>query len=241
MHHQEDEHWWFKSRRHILKEVIKSLPRNQNLTILEAGCGTGGNLKMLRDFGKLYACEMDDNARGIASARGVCPVSFGVLPGNVQFDSQFDLVCLFDVLEHVQEDKESIRELSKQLRNGGSLLITVPAHQFLWSSHDIYLHHKRRYSMETIKHLVEQEGLTIRYLSYFNTFLFPCVVGYRLLNKVLRFGMQSDNGTPSRFVNKVLYFIFSSERWLLPRFKLPFGLSIICIATASNTPQRSQK
>ncbi|MCH9013739.1 MAG: class I SAM-dependent methyltransferase, partial [Proteobacteria bacterium] len=144
----EDRHWWFAARRRILTEVLArlvALPAAPRL--LEAGCGTGGNLAMLSRFGEVAAFEPDAEARRKAQEKSGFDVRDGRLPGDIPFEpGRFDLVAAFDVLEHVEDDLASLRALHAQLRPGGSALITVPAFEFLWSRHDERHHHWRRYT-----------------------------------------------------------------------------------------------
>ena len=85
-------------------------------SILEVGCGTGGNLSMLKDYGNLSAMEPDENARKLANSRNICLVKEGTLPNNIPFDETFDLVCMLGVLEHIDDDFGTLKSVKSKLK-----------------------------------------------------------------------------------------------------------------------------
>ncbi len=227
----EDRHWWFLARRAIVAKIIAGLKLPPQARILDAGCGTGGNLAMLRNFGEVEATEMDDGARTIAAAKGVAAVSPGRLPDALPFQgAEFDLITLLDVLEHVADDEAALESLSGLLRPGGHLVTTVPAFSFLWSEHDEVHRHYRRYRKRELENKVRQAGMNVVYASYFNTFLFPLIATVRLGGRFLKRRKGGDLVMPGGGVNRLLYAIFSSERALLGKMRLPFGVSLLLVA-----------
>ncbi len=228
----EENHWWFAARRAIVESFIKQLRLPPDARILDAGCGTGGNLAMLGRHGQVHAMELDDQARQIANAKGVARVLSGRLPDNVPFSQeQFDLIALLDVLEHVDDDRNTLRVLGSLLKPGGYLLISVPAFPFLWSAHDEVHHHKRRYVLGELISKLEDAGLEIPYASYFNTVLFPLIFGARLVGKLrTRKRVSSDLAMPNALINRLLFAVFSGERFVLGRGSLPFGVSALAVA-----------
>jgi SAM-dependent methyltransferase len=107
----EGQHWWFAARRSILRSAIERFrPQAERLRLLEAGCGTGGNLALLSEFGAVDAFELDDEARRVAAGKGAVDVRKGMLPDDVPFaPGGYDIVAAFDVIEHVEEDVASLR------------------------------------------------------------------------------------------------------------------------------------
>lgn len=225
----EDRHWWFIARRHIVETLLKRFIEPP-LSVVEGGCGTGGNLAMLTQFGTLQAFELEKVAREAAEKRGLCEVRFGALPDAYPFETCCDVLALMDVLEHIEADEASLKVLYKKLNQGGKLLLTVPAYAFLWSAHDEVNHHKRRYTRKNLIQKVERAGFNVNYASYYNTFLFPIVLFVRLMHKLTKRPESSDLVLPSPFVNQALTRIFATERFFLPYLRFPFGVSIVLIA-----------
>ncbi len=230
----EDQHWWFVGRRMIVEQIISNLNLPHNCKILEAGCATGGNLKMLARHGEIVAMELDEIACQLANKRQITQVKLGSLPNNIPFKDEYDLIVILDVIEHIDDDLAALKSLYSRLKPGGWLLVTVPAYQFLWSHHDEINHHKRRYVLRGLKQVVKLAGYTVRDSSYFNTFLFPIVATVRILRNLLRIKDNSSDSSdlvlPAKPINKFLTFLFASERHLVNRFSLPFGVSVLLLA-----------
>lgn len=229
----QDRHWWYEARRQILSTLIAKLKLPPQAQILEVGSGPGANIKMLSAFGTLSVLEPDNFSRehiiktyGLPENR----VKDGMLPGNIPFDSNFDLICAFDVIEHIEQDSASLKDLFESLKTGGHAVFSVPAYQFLWSSHDVALHHKRRYTRAAFGNLLKQAGFQVEFISYYNTALFPLIAAVRLAKKFLGIKKGADDTMP-RFaiVNTLLRMIFAAEKYLLNPMTFPFGVSIIAV------------
>jgi SAM-dependent methyltransferase len=227
----EESHWWFIARRNIIEAVIRRLHLPEEARLLEVGCGTGGNLRMLGQFGHLICVEHDAMAAQQARDRSSAPVLSGSLPDALpQFETGFDLVLALDVIEHVEQDEASLKSLAALLKPAGRLLVTVPAFNFLWSQHDDESHHRRRYRKRDLRRLGRAAELRLDYLSYFNFWLFPAVAVVRLVRKVLPYKETwQDMRPPGPVINELLKWVFSGERHVVGRHSLPFGVSLIAV------------
>tara|TARA_R110002111_G_scaffold69071_6_gene111828 strand:+ start:4112 stop:4843 length:732 start_codon:yes stop_codon:yes gene_type:complete len=232
MYKVETQHWWFVARRKIIASVIDDLSLGKNSKIIDAGCGNGDNLEFLSKYGELVAIEREDSALERAKSRQIGKVVKGELPDNFPSDinKENDLIVLLDVMEHIDDDEKSLSMLKNWAKNNSTLLITVPAYQFLWTRHDELHHHKRRYTVGQLKKVIENNGWKVDYISYFNTFLFPLALLDRIKQKVLPAAQDSDLKIPPKFINTLFEKIFSFESSLIGKIRFPFGLSIIAVA-----------
>lgn len=229
----DERHWWYRARREILAELIRrEAPLPKDARILEIGCGTGHNLAMLGGFGHVDAIELDEEARSLAEARLGRSVMRAPLPELAGIpDRHYDLIGAFDVIEHIDDDRGAIGSIAAKLKPGGKFVMTVPAHRWMWSAHDVVNHHKRRYSRRALKRLIEESPLRLDRLGYFNSLLFPLAVAERLASK-LRGKDNADLTLPPAPLNKALERVFAAERHLVGRLLLPPGLSLFAVASA---------
>jgi SAM-dependent methyltransferase len=237
----EQAHWWFTGRRKILAAVILRLRLPEAAKILELGSGTGGNFSMLQRFGQVTAVEKDPLARALSvrNAWGSVEVKAGFLPDGLPELGAFDLVCLFDVLEHVAEDEAALLAVRTLLAPGGRLLITVPAFAKLWGLHDQQMHHHRRYERAELAVKLQRAGFAVTRLSYCNMFMFPAALAMRGVDRLGErlWGRRKASGAgmlPAP-LNQVFAAIFGAERFLIGRVRLPVGLSLVAVAQAEPT------
>ena len=226
-------HWWYRARRDILSDLIgRAIRLPEDARILEIGCGTGHNLDMLRRFGRVDAIEVDAAARAIASKRLGHAVMSAPLPELTGVeDRAYDLIAILDVLEHIDPDREALVSMARKLRPGGRILITVPAHPWMWSAHDVVNHHKRRYTRRTLRAVVEAAGLKLEMMSWFNSLLFPLAAAARLVGRIT--GKEdSDDTLPPGPINRLFEGIFALERHALGKVPFPPGVSLVAIASA---------
>ena len=228
----DDRHWWYRGRREVLAALIRRIVRPpQDAEILEIGCGTGHNFPMLGAFGHVDALELDDQMRAYAERRLGRNVMSAPLPELAGVpDRGYDLIGAFDVIEHIDDDRPAIAAIATKLKPGGKFVMTVPAHQWMWSTHDVVNHHKRRYSKRSLRDLIEGSPLRLEALGYFNSLLFPAAVAERVASKA-RGKDEASLSLPPAPLNAVLEHTFAAERHLIGRVPLPPGLSLYAVAS----------
>jgi SAM-dependent methyltransferase len=232
-------HWWFAGRRQVLLGVLGRLDVRAAM-ILDAGCGTGTNLDLLRaHFAESTIHGIDIEAEPLRYCRQdradpVLQADFAELPFR---DEAFDLVCAFDALEHVSDDEGTLRGLHRVCAPGGKLFATVPAFPLLWGNVDRVGHHFRRYRQPELVEKITRAGFSIRFVRYFNTLLFPPIAAIRLVARLLPARaaapdaeIRTDFDLVSRGpLNAALTRIFAAEAALLG-WRPPFGVSLVCVA-----------
>ncbi len=230
---RESTHWWFTARKEILETIITKILQKRKydlpLNILNVGPGGGTTSIMLEKFGKVKSLEFDKDLFNYCKNDRKLDVDKGSINDLPYHSESFNIVCAFDVIEHVKDDKKAMEELQRVVKKGGLVLLTVPAFQFLWSQHDEVNCHFRRYTKRSINHIAESLGLSIFYSTYFNFFLFFPILAARLLGKLKPRGSSKsdfDEFQVSKKSNKILHSIFKSESKIMFPTKLPFGVSI---------------
>lgn len=226
---EEGRHWWFLGRRAvILAEMARRLPRSPR-RLAEVGCGSGGLLPWLARFGSVIGVEADPallemaRGRGLPVRRGRLPDALGLAPGEI------DVACLFDVLEHVDDEARALAAVRAALAADGLLVLTVPAYAWLWSRHDEFVGHRRRYGARRLRRVVEAAGFRVERLTYFNALLAGPIILTRLVGRVL--GRDShDLVRPAAPINRALAAGFALEARLLGWTAFPFGISLLCVA-----------
>lgn len=235
----EDTYWWFVGRRHLVRDLIaRFAPEREPLAILDAGCGTGGTLNHLRGMGDLYGCDVAPEALEACRARGFedvrrCPVEALDFP-----DERFDVLVSCDVIEHIDADRRAMDEMARVLRPGGILVLTVPAHPWLWSAHDEALDHQRRYTAGQLRSLIEDAGLGVELYSKAVAISMPAIlasIAYRRLVRVFRRGGADGTEQTALFelprpLNRMLIWMLDIEAWLMQFVSLPIGASLVAVA-----------
>jgi SAM-dependent methyltransferase len=226
-----ERHGWFRGRRAVLSAELDRLTGplgERRLVILDAGCGAGLLLEELATRGVVYGADPDVRAVSAAHARGVAEVVRAGVEALPFDDGRFDLVTCLDVLEHVRDDGAALRELRRVARDGGRLLVAVPALPALWSGHDEASGHLRRYRRARLLGLAEAAGWRPLRTTAFNTLLLPPAVAYRLAERAARRPARSNLMTAPRAASALLEPALRAEAALLRRgARLPVGLSLL--------------
>ncbi len=233
----ERSHWWFRGRRAVLLTALQRTNSDAR-AVLDCGCGAGGNLDILK------AHFPNSAIHGIDIERGPLNVYQGELSSAYQADAArlpfkdeaFGAVSALDAIEHVEDDAQALSELHRVCQPGGTLLLSVPAFEFLWGNVDDAGHHYRRYTRIQLAERVREAGFDISLVRYFNSLLFPPIAAIRLLARTLPKRSSADADSVSTDfdivkdgpLNELLARVFSFEARLLG-VKIPFGVSILLI------------
>jgi 2-polyprenyl-3-methyl-5-hydroxy-6-metoxy-1,4-benzoquinol methylase len=231
----EPKHFWFGERNRLIlstmREVLRSL---DSRTVVDIGCGTGFVTAALERAG-MRTCGLEAHMGGLRVARTrirgplICETAM-----RIPFSSQFDAAMLCDVIEHTPDDVAVLRAARASVRPGGIVVVTVPAHQWLWSPLDDVSGHKRRYSRQSLIHAMSNAGLRVRLARYFNSLLLPAQIAQRLIASPR--GRHPDRLTllqrgltpPSEPWNSLMRIAMRADL-ALSRAPLTFGASLIAI------------
>ncbi len=218
------EHWYYLAKGRAVRDFLGKTKVSE---VLDVGAGSGIFSRQLLDAGVCeravcvdpnYAHEYEEQHNG-KTIKFVKRIS----------SAPQTLALLMDVLEHVDDDMGLLRQYSDKMEWGSKILITVPAFEFLWSGHDVFLEHKRRYTARQVEALVERAGLRVVKTRYFFGLLFPIVALLRLRNRIRATKPRSDLRRYPRWLNRILVIIHDIERYVLFPFNKGAGLSVICL------------
>lgn len=235
----ERENWWFSGMRSIYDRQIRRLKSSAAPgRILDVGCGTGVWTQHLGQFGCTFAIDFSKEALLFCRARELANL-LQASACEIPFRSDtFSLVTAFGVIEHVVEDGEMLSELYRVCRPSGHVLLLTSAYRFLWSYHDDFVHHKRRYLRSELLSKVEGAGFEVCKISYVNSILFPGIAGVRMFQRIGRFRPQGAEGVADIFdikgiLNRALRSVLEAEAFLLQFISFPFGVGLLCVARKS--------
>jgi SAM-dependent methyltransferase len=227
----EDDHWWFVGKRLLLRALAdRHAPSGR---LLDLGCGTGG---VLRNLSGNRPCLGADRSRAgllVCRKKGFDRLVCADLSRIPFAPGSFDTVMALDVIEHLDDEVGFLRAASELCSPDGVLIIAVPAFQWMWSQHDETFQHRRRYNARQLRSTLEGAGLEVERLTYTNLFPFPLVALWRLVSHRLGAGRLAPKHDFFRLpgpLNRLLIGLYALEAWLLGRFDLPFGVSVVGIA-----------
>jgi len=236
----EHTNFWFKARNRLIMYLFKKfIPAEEIQKTLEIGCGTGFVLNELKNLPglKLYGAEVHLEGLKFASNRLPNIEFFQTDVTNMSFKSEFDIICTFDVLEHITGDEKAIVNIKNALKPKGLFFISVPQHKFLWGAIDVLSDHKRRYSRRELIDKLKNGGFKILSVTSFVFSLFPLMVISRLINKKKL--PQNNNGIQDLFhefripgiLNSVFGIFMRIDEYLIRLgLKLPFGGSLMIVS-----------
>ena len=235
----ERDHFWFVGRRAIFFDMIRRHVANRpDAVVFDLGCGVGGMLGPMSEFGEVVGMDIDRGSLRFCRDRGLRRVFDGRGHRLPLATGSVGLLGAFDVLEHIKEESETLRECYRLLEPGGWMFLSGPAYQFLYTHQDKMVNHERRYTVRELRRKFREAGFEVVRASYINLFLFPLIFAVLMLKKMqeklrpptndqTRFNTDID--MPS-WLNRLFAWLFSSERFLLRFMSFPLGHSLIVLA-----------
>lgn len=226
----EDLHWWHKAKSDLVCFLIKKyLPHKKN-NLLDVGCGTGKNVETFSKLADVSGIDFAPEAIAFCKKRGLENI-FKATVEKMPFKKEsFNAVTALDVLEHT-DDSKAVREIYRVLKKDGILIATVPAFSWLWSRWDEVLHHKRRYTNQSLIEVLEKNGFKIIKISYVYSFLLlPALVIRKIKEIISKDNYPSDFKLSNKILNNLLTALANIEKILIINFHIPFGTSLIVVA-----------
>lgn len=226
----EDTHWWHRAKRRLVLMLIRRFATRRHPRILDVGCGTGKNIEVWSRLGPTAGIDVEPRAIAYCIKRGIAHVQRGRAEHTGLPALSVDVVTMLDVLEHT-DDTLVLPEIARILSGRGIFIVTVPAYPWLWSTWDVVLHHRRRYTKKELCRRLSAYGLCPLYASYVFSFLPIPVILVRFIKSRLpkdRYG--SDFRLTSPIVNRILYALCVLEQYVMKIMPLPLGTSIVCVS-----------
>lgn len=236
MYRLEDTHWWFRAKRNYVKTVLDLFLEKKPLRILDLGCGTGRMMDLLQGYGSVFGLDFHQGACHFARRRNAFPLVRGDANRLPFKKNSFDLIGAFDLLYHqgITNDRYVLEQIYDLLTEGGTLIITDSAFQFLKSRHDLAVMARHRYTLGELTEKLQGQGFSIVKKTYLYFALFPLIAVSRLADKIVlalsRPEIRSDLKETPDSITRVLVSLLSWEGRLLKYLNLPLGSSLLILA-----------
>lgn len=236
MHLTGRDYWWYQAKEDLMARLLKRadwMPSDRTgKRLLDIGCGTGTMFGFLAERGFLVGLEPSRRAIQYAGIRNIGHLVRGEAARAPFADQTFDIISLFDSLEHMEDDRAALKRVHGMLRSDGVLLVTVPAFQWLRSWRETQLGHRRRYTVRTLQQRLTAAGFEVRLIRYMYAGLFPLLVLKSLKDRIIPppKTFKSDIVMLSEPWNSLMARWFRAEAALCDRIGLPFGTSVVALA-----------
>ncbi|MFH1491149.1 MAG: class I SAM-dependent methyltransferase [Pseudomonadota bacterium] len=240
MYVAEESHWWYQGMAAIARKVIETYySPGLQLRILDAGCGTGSGMLLLSRYGSVTGLDISAHALRFCAGRGCADIGRASVMAFPFREGTFDLMTSLDILyfEGIH-DEAALREAARVLRPSGRLLIRVPAFDWLRGTHDARVSTAHRYTSKELSEKLVKSGFEIEFMSYVNMLLFPFALLKRFSERWLPVQKDSDLAVNAGVFSGLFRGCLVLESRLIPKWRLPFGLSVIAMAK-KNSRRRS--
>jgi SAM-dependent methyltransferase len=227
----EKSHWWFDGRRRLFIRIAEALAPDRNAPILDIGTSTGGTLREFADHGYRNLSGLDPSPEAIRFCRekGLDGVREGSVSAMPFADASFDFVIAADVIEHVDDDAQAVREVHRVLKPNHHAVFTVPAFKMLWSHQDDIAHHKRRYRLPELLARLREAQFEIVEIYYFNYLLFVPILAARTLFKLFRIRVENEDELNPTAMNRLFSLVFRADIATARHLHPPFGVSVFAL------------
>jgi SAM-dependent methyltransferase len=235
MYRLENSHWWFVAKKRYIKIILDYHLKDKGGNILDVGCGTGGTIELLKNYGRVFGIDSHDAACEYSHQRNKFPLVKGDANRLPFKKGAFHLIVLLDVLYHqfILDDEEVLKQIYELLTPKGLILITDSAFEFLKSTHDRAVMARHRYTMKELKTKIVSSEFSIQQSTYLFFIIFPVIALSRLLGKLTLFffkpTIHSDLKQTNPYLNKFLIVLLGWEGTLLRHFNFPWGSSLLIL------------
>jgi 2-polyprenyl-3-methyl-5-hydroxy-6-metoxy-1,4-benzoquinol methylase len=222
-------HWYYQSKASALSQLLsKKIGHN----ILDVGAGSGFFSRFLLQNTEAKKSVCVDSAYLTDHVEEINGKQIYFVKSIDSSDA--DTILMTDVLEHISDDTAFLRSYAEKTKKSSRFLFSVPAFQFLWSGHDVFLGHYRRYTLQQLENTVRKSGLIPIFGCYYFANVFPIACAMRLLT-FHRHEIKSSLQRHSSLVNGILKLLCRTEQ-LYMRWNHFVGLTACCIAEHSTVP-----
>ena len=234
MYETEGYYWWHKAKRAYVLYLLKKFNKLENVKILDIGCGTGYLLKELNKYTTAYGVDKSKISLSFCRQRGLKNIWQVDIEKRSFTKNKFDVVTALDVIEHIKDDRQALKNIANCLQDDGILIIFTPAFPSLWSYWDEVAGHYRRYHQNSLKSLLQESGFEIKYLRFADSVIFIPAIFIRFIKG--RFGnnkltdLKSDFVKVPPLINELLFLLLRAEMLISSILPFPFGLSFIVVA-----------
>jgi 2-polyprenyl-3-methyl-5-hydroxy-6-metoxy-1,4-benzoquinol methylase len=227
-------HWWWCARECAILNEIKrlGLQPDGSCSILDIGCGDGLIFDALQPYGQVWGVEADA-ATLTAAGRWRHRIANQRFDVSYQPGRRYDLILMLDILEHLPDPESALSHARSLLKPHGKLLMTVPAFNLLWTTHDDLNHHYVRYTKHSFGRLANAAGVKLEQLRYFFHWTYPVKLAIRLRELLLR-TRAAPPRVPPKVLNRLCFALSRFEQQTITRLGIPFGSSLLAIGTCSS-------
>jgi len=232
MYRVEGDHWWYKGLRAMLRTAWQRHVPANGARVLDVGCGTGATLASLPPGTTCFGIDFSQDAIRFCRRRTLSQTAVASALSLPFSDDTFDVVISCDVVCHksIENKLQPIQEMCRVMTPGGILILNLPAYAWLHSSHDLHVQTDHRFSRGEVISMLKECGLQPRYATYWNTVLFPLILPTRLWRSIRPLPASDLDHASGEGLTPLFSAALILERTLARFTRLPFGLSVLCVA-----------